>query len=135
MLDSALQGGPGRVEYPLSSAFLYLLRTQSLMSTKDALQKHFWLINSTETFKAQQRHLVQERMVTLPPKRCRYHLHYHKRQYCCWRQSPGNFCPLFRGAFCWPSPAEQPVAQTVSRAVRDTHLYNEGSFCLELRER
>lgn len=62
MLHSALQGGPVRSGFPFS-AFLYLLRPQSLMSTKDAIQKHFWLINPIETFKARQRHLVQERMV------------------------------------------------------------------------
>lgn len=76
-----------------------------------------WQIPQKEQhFKAQQRHLVQQKMVTKsstdplpsPPQAISTPL---------LRQSLRNFCPCSTAGFCWHSPAQQPVGQTRSTAA------------------
>lgn len=67
-------------------------------------------------FKAQQRHLVQQKMVTksstdpLPSPS-------QATSTPLLRQSPRNFCPCSTAGFCWHSPAQQSVGQTGSTAA------------------
>lgn len=76
-----------------------------------------WQITQKEQLlKAQQRHLVQQKMVSKsfidpfpsPPPAISTPL---------LRQSPRNFCPCSVWGFCWHSPAQQPVGQTGSTAA------------------
>lgn len=113
---------PARWMGKVSPALLYLLRRGNSLRIQPSMPGSIFSAPCRSPpswqilFKAQQRHLVQQEMVTKsstdpfpsPPRAISTPL---------LRQSPRKVCPCSVWGFCWQSPAQQPVGQTGSTAA------------------